>query len=193
MRDMLRTGEVEINTTSRSSVIWETTLSPFFLGPCVLYDGYVAENVENAWQYSKLYEDHVDEYLEPTDAYWTWAKAGWAQSRAQRYPMGKGRVPVCSLWAGRRLTYVEARKQIYVPLYAEAVQRSPGWARLRSLHESERSIALRDFDGYDHIVAGKSLTDVLNDPRQKMGHAFVLMMLLTRDPALEQCAMRGSQ
>lgn len=28
-------------------------LSPFFLGPVALYDGHVAKNVENAWQYSK--------------------------------------------------------------------------------------------------------------------------------------------
>lgn len=29
-------------------------LSPFFLGPVSLYDGHVAKNVENAWQYAKV-------------------------------------------------------------------------------------------------------------------------------------------
>jgi hypothetical protein len=31
-----------------------------------------------------------------------------------------------------------------------------------------------------------SLTDVLNFPDKKMGHAFVLMMLLTQDSALKE-------
>ena len=41
-----------INTTSKSNN-WSKGLSPFFLGPCELYDSYKALNVENAWQYNK--------------------------------------------------------------------------------------------------------------------------------------------
>ncbi len=39
---------VVINTTSRSSN-WSRGLSPFFLGPIYLYDGFVSKNIENAW------------------------------------------------------------------------------------------------------------------------------------------------
>ena len=190
MRDSLRSGETEVNTTSRTSVPWQLGLSPFNLGPCPLYGGRFSKNMENAWQFAKLYEEHADEYLEPTDDYWDWALGGWYDQRARRYPMGKGRKPICSLWEGEQLNYIEARKRIYVPLYAEAVQKSHAWAVLQAYAKDDPAVALRDFDGYDHLVAGKTLTQVLNDPNQKMGHAFVLMMLLLDDPALQQCAMR---
>ena len=36
-----------------SSQEWSKGLSPFFLGPVPLWDGMVATNVENAWQYCK--------------------------------------------------------------------------------------------------------------------------------------------
>jgi hypothetical protein len=35
------------------------------------------------------------------------------------------------------------------------------------------------------------LTAVLNNPQRIMGHAFVLAMLLTNDPALEQLELRN--
>jgi hypothetical protein len=47
-------------------------------------------------------------------------------------------------------------------------------------------IALRDWHGYDHEKLGLSLTDVFNNPRKKMGHAFVLKMLLTDGPAMRE-------
>ena len=35
-----------------------------------------------------------------------------------------------------------------------------------------------------------SLSDVLNNPGQSMGHGFVLAMLLTNDAALNECQLR---
>ena len=60
-----------IDTTSRSKS-WSQGLSPFYLGPCQLYNGYVAKNVENAWQYSKVYMEHVDQDSNPTPEYFEW-------------------------------------------------------------------------------------------------------------------------
>lgn len=65
-----------INTTSRSTD-WGQEFSPFFLGPIDLYGGYVSQNMENAWQYSKVYQEHVDQDNNPTLAYWIWASNGW--------------------------------------------------------------------------------------------------------------------
>jgi hypothetical protein len=53
-----------------------------------------------------------------------------------------------------------------------------GFAILKSLNDSG-DLTLRDFDGYDHVAQGKSLKDVLLDPNKKMGHAFVLALMLT--------------
>jgi len=167
-----------VDTTSRSGT-WSRGLSPFFLGPCPLYGQHVAQNVENGWQYAKVYEEFTLNG-EPTDRYLEWATAGWAEPKANRYPVGKGRKPLYSLWDGRKLTYLEARKQIYIPLYCQAVVKTEAFRLLREQYEEYGSICLRDFDGYDRRDA--SLTDVLNNPDRKMGHAFVLAMLLTRHP-----------
>lgn len=48
----------------------------------------------------------------------------------------------------------------------------------------------RTADGYDHDNLGMSLTEVLNNPQRKMGHAFVLKMLLTKDAALKHLHLR---
>lgn len=178
-----------VNTTSSASDKWETDLSPFFLGPCDLYSGLTSLNMENSWQFSKAYVRHVVDG-EPTKEYFDWARAGWNNPRAIRYPMGKGAKPLFSYWNGQKLDYISARKVIYGPLYAEAVQRTKGWKHLVELYNTKESIVLRDYDGYDYASLGMSLSEVLNNPSKKMGHAFVLAMLLTKDNALEQMELR---
>lgn len=171
-----------IDTTSHSGE-WQE-LSPFFLGPCPLYTIYVALNVENGWQFAKVYAHHNGADGSPTPDYWTWALNGWSDKKAHRYPMGKGAKPLYSWWNGKKLDYIEARKRIYAPLYAHAVVRTTAFDELKRLHNKGTDLILRDYDGYDH--SGKSLSDVLNDPKKKMGHAFVLKMLLTNDPAIKE-------
>lgn len=177
---------IVVNTTSRAGMSWERTLSPFNLGPIRLYGRRVSLTMENAWQYSKVYRTHTDFAGEPTREYWEWAEKGWADPQAQRYPMGRGARPEYSLWKGEHLGYVRARKVIYAPLYARAVVETTGFKRLKRMFRDGRCIILRDFDGYDHGLTGKTLSDVLNDPEKKMGHAFVLMALLTNDPSMEE-------
>ncbi len=166
-----------INTTSRSTT-WSKGLSPFFLGPVDLYDGYTARNMENAWQYAKVYSQHVDDEQNPTTGYFAWATGGWARDRADRYPMGKGAKPLYSWWNGNKLSYIEARKSIYAPLYAMLVQKTDAYKRLQEEWEKKGEIWLWDFDGYDHHALGMSYEDVLNCETKKMGHAFVLAMCL---------------
>lgn len=166
-----------INPTSRSDD-WSRALSPFILGPVKMYRPFTCFNVENGWQYTKLYPEHADKNGDPTDAYWEWAKKGWSSSQPHRYPMGKGRKPLCSVWMGKKLDYIEARKRIYIPLYAKAARRTWAWEHLQELHASSRSITLLDFDAYDHIREGLTYEDVMNNPNRKMGHSFVLAMML---------------
>jgi hypothetical protein len=174
-----------INTTSHSND-WSKGLSPFYLGPVWLYATYSAKSVENAWQYCKVYPQHVGPDGKPTKEYFDWAKAGWRDNYAHRYPMGKGAIPLYSYWAGKQLGYIEARKQIYAPLYADAVLKSEAYRRLEELYQTQERLVLWDFDGYDYLKLGKSLTEVMDDPSMKMGHAFVLAMLLTGERPWEQ-------
>lgn len=189
VNDTDKEGVIVIDTTSTGPL--SRDLSPFILGPCDLYNGMVAMNMENAWQFAKVYKQHTDANGDPNDAYWEWARNGWRDETAHRYPMGKGAVPQYSFWEGLKLGYIDARKQIYAPLYIEAVQRTRGWETLSLMYETANMIYLRDWDGWDMEKHGmRTLTEVLNNPRRKMGHAFVLKMLLENDAALNEVARR---
>ncbi len=164
-----------ISTTMSSGVF--RNLSPFVLGPVETYGGMTARNVENAWQFSKVYARHINEG-QPTLEYYLWRDNGWANPRAIRYPWGKGAVPEFSLWDGEQLGYIEARKRIYAPVYARAVRPTQSFETLLTIYNTGKDIILLDYDAYDHHALGMSLVDVIDNPKRKMGHAFVLAMIL---------------
>lgn len=169
-----------INTTSRCKGLGRN-FSPFLLGPVKLYKGapcLYAENVENAWQYSKVYSKFLDEGGNITNEYFNWAKRGWKKRSAVRYPMGKGAAPEFSFWGGEKLGYIEARKRIYFPIYAKAVKKTEAFKKLKAQYDSGINITLWDFDGYNHLEMGMTLKDVLENTRRPMGHAFVIAALL---------------
>jgi hypothetical protein len=167
-----------IDTTSRGG--WAAELSPFNLGPCALYGDHIAQNMEAGWQFAKLYREFADDHGQPLPSYWQWAQSGWACSdwpnkMDLRYPVGKGRKPLCTLWQGEHLAYVEARKFVYAPLYRDAVRQTDGYATLKLRYDKGERLALWDFDAYPEADLGR----VLHDSHRKMGHAFVLAMMLT--------------
>lgn len=167
------------NVTSRSQDKFRA-LSPFLLGPVDLYDGHVAKNVENAWQYTKVYKVHDNAGI-PNTEYWKWAEAGWDSTYANRYPMGKGAVPEYSWWKNKQFNYIEARRSIYFTLYRRAVL---NYARAEfneiSIASKAGDISILDFDAYNHHELNMSLTDVLNNTNRKMGHGFVLARMLEK-------------
>jgi len=162
-----------IDTTLNSGKFRE--LSPFVLSALP------AKNLENLWQFSKVYEKYTLNG-EPTARYYEWRDWGFNQTKAYRYPMGKGAAPLYSLWQGNKLNYIEARKSIYIPEYARNVVKTTSYNRLEKVyHNHPDNLVLLDFDAYDHQALVMSLTDVINNQNRKMGHAFVLMGLLTRE------------
>lgn len=178
LRDRLPSGIPVIDCTSRGLAPFNQ-LSPFFVGRGMrLYGDFTAQNVENAWQYCKVYPCHVGSDGMPTDAYFKWAGDGWTSTRAERYPMGKGAAPLYSYWNGEKLDYVEARKRIYIPLYAREVIKTTAYDIMARKYRAEEEFILRDFDAYDHLGRGYSAADIINDSARKMGHGFVLKFLL---------------
>lgn len=171
-----------INTTSRGKDPDFLGLSPFFLGPVPIWDekyNIWAKNMENAWQFSKVYAKHIDEDGNPTKSWLIWALKGFGDTYAHRYPMGRGQKPEYSFWNGEKLDYVSARKKIYCPLYANAVKKTKSYQKLAEILKNRPGeVWLWDFDGYDYTQMGISLEKVLNDPYRSMGHAFVLAMAL---------------
>jgi hypothetical protein len=170
-------GSFVVNTTSCSKN-WSRGLSPFILGPVNLYGGYISRTVEAGWQRSKTYPCHVDEHGNPTQAYFDWAKQGWDNPRAERYPMGKGAIPLYSWWDGKKLSYVEARRQIYIPLYVQAVRHTDAFAQLKNLSSIYDDTYLWCFDGYNHRKLGMTYDQAIDCPDRKFGHSFCLAMLL---------------
>jgi hypothetical protein len=170
-----------IDTTSHSGG-WSVGLSPFHLGPCKLYGDYVSLKMENGWQRAKVYAQHVGPDG-PNEAYWAWAQEGWANARAIRYPMGRNARPLYSWWDGEKLSYIEARKRIYLPLYRDAVAGTEAFAQLQAEYK-KGPLVLWDFDGYRYNDFGMSLADVLYNDGKKMGHAFVLAMMLEYGPGV---------
>jgi hypothetical protein len=149
----------------------------------ILSDNGIAKNLENFWQYSKVYQKHLDENGNPTPEYFKWKTMGYNKDRADRYPMGKGKIPLYSWYCGEKSPYIEARTKIYMPYYAEAVKRTDAFKTLVSQWQdclnNDKNLILLDFDAYDHRKLGYTWNDILNDPKIKMGHAFFLAKVLS--------------
>ena len=175
-REAIPENTVVVDTTTNSQT-WSKNLSPMLLGP-VNANGISCKNVENAWQFSKVYKEHVDSNQDPTTDYFAWRDKGYRKQWAERYPMGKGAIPLYSFWNGNKLDYITARKEIYIPLYVEAVVKTDAFKKLKELYDSGVDLVLLDFDAYNHRTLKYSWDDVMDDPNRKMGHAFVLAMLL---------------
>lgn len=175
-----------INVTTRGKSAFRR-LSPMLLGPVYVDGKFYAANVENAWQFSKVYPQHVDMLAdhrkEPTPEWFEWSEQGRNDSWAHRYPMGKGAKPLASWWNGSYRGYISARHSIYVPMYENTVrQQEP--VLLNNLVTRARQcdeLIIQDFDAYDHHGEGMTLDDVLNNPDRKMGHGFVLAMMIEEE------------
>jgi hypothetical protein len=172
---------IVIDTTSGSGDFRE--LSPFVL------PSPPAKRFENLWQFSKVYKEHLDDADWMTVEWYQWQKKGFDDTRAHRYPMGKGAIPKFTYWNDSKLGYIDARKQLYAVEYASNVQWTSAYQRLENTYaeccRTNKDLILLDYDAYDHIQLGMSLIDVINEPKRKMGHAFVLIMMLTG--LLEEC------
>lgn len=172
-------GCKQINCCSNNSSDEFRQLSPFILGPCrTKIDGWSSLTMENAWQYSKLYKQHIGEDGLPTDEWYKWVTKGFTSKRAHRFPMGKGAKPECAYWDNKKLGYIDARKQIYIPLYTYCVIGTDALKRLKDLFNDGCKLQLRDYDGYRADIKGMNLNDVLHYEKRPMGHAFVLKMIL---------------
>lgn len=169
-------GYRRIDVTSHAKDVFRQC-SPFVLGPIPLYGGFTSKNMENAWQYAKLYRQFADDDGNPTDAYYQWARAGWDDRIAHRYPMGK-LTPLCSIWDGRKLSYEEARRVIFVPCYCKAVVQTEAFRELSRLCAAGDKLCLLDFDGYDPDELGYTMEDILSDGKRILGHALLIKALL---------------
>lgn len=176
---------VEIDVTSRSTT-WGKALSPMLLNPGPFVNG-TAKNVENAWQYSKIYSYHWDDELKrPKPSYWDWREEGFRNWKGIRYPFGKeNRDKVVGAWVGkeceqgRLLSYVEAKKELYIPLYLQALRASPVYGTfikfIADAYHTDTNLVFRDFDVFNHYEKGLALPQIASSPDLRYGHGFILV------------------
>lgn len=168
---------IVIDVTSRSLTPGRF-LSPFNLGPVDLYDGYTAFNIENAYQFAKIYEQFAFDDV-PGEAYFEWAKKGWENKKPIKYPFGAWNVCLYHWWNGKKLSRLEAQNQIFIPLYTKAVIKTEAYHKLKKLYDtSDKDIYLLDFEGYNHRFLEMSWDDVINHPEWPVGQGFTLCMML---------------
>ena len=179
-------------TSNNTDPVMREGLSPFYLGPVECYDGLVSQTFERAWQCAKVYPWTLGADGNPNASYFAWRDEMWAMKgfgdkMSIRFPVGKKNVGKCrySWWKVdgefQPLDYIPARKAIYIPLYAKAVVKTEAFRRLVELRDSGKNLMLIDFDGYNpwHPHYGfTSYNDVIHCSLLKMGHCFVLAMLL---------------
>ena len=151
-------------------------------GQSNLWGGYVSSNLENAWQFSKVFVNQMIDN-QPSGDWLLWAIRGWQTKEAVRRPRGRsGEIPACFYWDGKVFNYQEARNKIYCPSYAKMIIGTEAYRRLRDMYYTESEIYLIDYLGRD---GSASLIDIINDPRE-LSHGFVLIMLLTGNYAWYQ-------
>ena len=199
------------------------------LSPYVLRDD-KGRILENVWQFSKLYstvpysrqtysrynstviwehyaEVHIDHNNLITPAYWTWRKKGMTCSYPIRYPVGfhHRKKCVCALlYIGDNmyleLDYIDARKEIYLPLYLNSVKKEQKFIQLKEMLNQGKNLLIIEVDGphqeslsyyknkyhvgddfieNDTILATEqNLKIMLNDPKHPFGHGYCLAWAL---------------
>ena len=196
------------------------------LGPYVLQNE-KEQIMENIWQFMKVYETvpqtkakysrwnstiiwdhpaevHVDNGGKILDSYWSWREKGLINKYPVRYPVGMKNRHTC-LYAlkekgGKPLSYIEARKEIYLPIYIELVKKQKQFIELKARLEKGENLLVIEVDGphqeslahyksvykvgdnfieNDTMLATYSnLQIMLNEGRHPFGHSYCLAMSL---------------
>ena len=195
---------IDVTSANRNEKI-SHDLSPFYLGPVVSSDGLSAYTFEDLWQYGKVYPkiydengkvvSGVDANGDPTEEFFKWRARFYAMPKIKgtRHPAFppsiRHRDCLYTVYFEngelKKLDYVESRKKIYIPEYAKLVVNTDTFKQLKKKVESGQKIALVDFDGWNYygkdLRNGATMKESVNNPHIKLGHSYVIKMLLQGD------------
>lgn len=199
-------------------------LSPFYLKD---EQGQIMENV---WQFGKVYRDvpkmfhkvgrrvlwswpaekHLDGRGDITPFYIAWRIAGMRNHMAVRYPVGYNNRHKCvayipedregNILFNQRLDYIQARKQVYLPLYISLAKQTDSFSELKNRLAAGENLLIIEPDGphqesnsyyskmygtpqnliqNDSIPATHAnLSMMLEDPKHPFGHGYCLAIAL---------------
>jgi len=182
----LREGYKNVNCCSAAPGI-NKQLSPMKLGPYTYeHPGegtFGITNLENLWQFSKVFVGEENPKTKrPTSEFFDRRKNGWKDTKAHRHV--KRDKCLYSYWKGEKLSYMEARRKIYCPLYAEKVVETEAYKKIKKLVDDGYNVQILGFDGYDY--EGKTLKECFEDVSKPFGHELVLCCLLTDNLVWEE-------
>lgn len=142
---------------------------------------HVVYNNRVTWSHPS--EVHVDDAGNVLPAYWAWRYKLLHNPYPVRYPNGYAgkKDCLCVLWQNEngiyeKLSYIEARRKLYCPKYAELVMKTNAFSRLKELHDAGVNLQLTDVDvPIEGVTLTKELYQrYLQDPSISFGHAWTL-------------------
>ena len=146
------------------------------LPPCVRF--------ENFWQSLKVYTFELDADNEITKEYFIRRRKNFSDSKGHRRVFPKkvleqrnAKVEF-SYFDGIRYNYINARKKIYCPMYAEMVQKTRYFKSLKERMENGENLLIIGFDGFSFDPKTDDVYQHLNDPTKPFGHEAVICCLL---------------
>lgn len=188
---------IDVTSASRnllgSARIPATTLSPMKLGPVVDENGLRSLLFENYWQFSKYWKsaDHI--YLsgsnagQPTPKWFAFRGKGFALTKGKRRPLPLreyGR-PDGAIYNDRVYGYLESRKEIYVPFYAQLIRDLPAIAALKEMIRNGENLMIVDNDGPPRSLYpnGMEMTEenwrkMIDDALFPFGHGYIVAALV---------------
>lgn len=189
-------------------------LSPFNLGPVVdKTTNLKSENFENFWQFQKVYQkvvkvnqkksiqgkkvtiwQHPEELhvkdSNPNENWVQWRDKGFQNKFPIRRPNGtrKNGLPLYSYYNGKKLSYIEARKIIYIPFYKELARETQVYKDILQMLRDGKNIMLIDLDGPNvkeypngREVDLELLKKLEQDEKIIYGHGYVCASALLED------------
>lgn len=211
LKNPTSTPEDSFEVYDTTSGGYHADLSPMVLGPVNVDGKFFAYNIEDGWQGSKVWGFHMRGRFDPTaPLLWRDDESGpfhsiegiewlsewnkWSQHirlsgegkrhRAKVDPEAANpNAPLFSYFRGERLSYVEARKKMYIPWYAELVQNTDSYDYLQRRFRAGTSLILLDPDGQERDQNWEeqyewTLRKRIDNPALIFGHAFVLAAIL---------------
>lgn len=220
-------NRVVIDLTSRNpDRVFSHQVSPFFVGPVIGPDGARTATLEVMWQVGKVFPHH-DNGGKPSPEYFEYRKKMYGTAPGEipktliRHPYREFGYDAEDMvywpyWNKEKgmyepLSYLEARKKVYIPEYAKLVAGTSALAYLKNLLKEGKKIALLDFDGFNYYceesmkiryrayvlkckkrkvpvtLTEKDFTDIkdmksaIGFSHTPVGHAFVVKSLLQGD------------
>jgi hypothetical protein len=166
--------DIDLDVTSHSKDPLGKQFSPFVLGEVQVENGLWAYTLESAWQYSKVFPEHLDAEGNPSDEWFEWRESGLANQNPVHFPMGRGAKHEYFYVDGEKFDAVEARDKLFVPWYLDLAKETEAWHWLESEYRAGKRILMRDFRSIDNIDQRLTFDDCLNDPHVRLCHGYII-------------------